>query len=80
MTVMLYKRGTEFVWEGLSLASVIVDESEVDAAIDAGWFLRPFDIPAEAVEPAQVVAAPVVTQEAPVVEEPPKRGRPRKEE
>lgn len=77
MSVMLYKRGTEFVWEGLSLASVIVDESEVDATIEAGWFLSPFDIPAEVKAEEAKPEEPKPEENAP---EAPRRGRPRKEE
>lgn len=43
MSQMLYKPGNQFKWEGLSLDSLIVAESEIEAKLSEGWFLSPFD-------------------------------------
>lgn len=66
MSVMLYKRGTELLWEGLSLVTKIVDEAEVEAHKLAGWFLHPHetieipDAPAPALDAAAVAAAEAI--------------------
>lgn len=61
MTVALYQKGKEFVWEGLDLAMKIVTEAEVEAHKLLGWVMHPYDT----IEvPASVPDAVVVMPEA----------------
>jgi hypothetical protein len=70
MTTMLYKSpgdvkrrdGTSFCWQ-------IVDDADVEAALDAGWFSHPNEA---------IAAAAGLQEHEP--EDKPKRGRPRKSE
>lgn len=55
MSVMLYKKGIELVWEGLALATKVVHETEVDAHLALGWVLHPH----ETIETEQYVGDPV---------------------
>lgn len=71
MSVALYRKGEEFVWEGLRLAMKVVDEAEVEAHAALGWMLHPHETievpetPAEPVAPAPETAQTVETSAAP---------------
>jgi hypothetical protein len=40
----LYRQGSQFEWEGLSLDSMIVDSADAEkAALADGWKASPFD-------------------------------------
>lgn len=71
MTVALYQKGKEFVWEGLDLVMKVVDEVEVEAHRALGWVLHPYDTieVAAAEAPTPIVpepAAPVAPAPEPV--------------
>lgn len=75
MSVALYKKGEEFVWEGLRLAMKVVDEVEVEAHTALGWVLHPHETievpepepetPTAPVAPAPETAQTVETPAAP---------------
>lgn len=69
--VMLYKKGVEIVWEGLHLATKVVDDIEVEAHKALGWFTHPYDtieVPTETdptdVAPVEPASAAVPTETA----------------
>ncbi len=73
MTVALFQKGKEFVWEGLELVMKVVNEAEVEAHKLAGWVMHPYDtidIPTltdavpSSTEPAAVAPAPEPVQTA----------------
>lgn len=70
MTVALYQKGKEFVWEGLELAMKVVAEAEVEAHKLKGWVLHPYDtieVPKQETEPEPPEAPPA----SPVPVDPP---------
>ena len=65
MSVALYKKGEEFVWEGLRLAMKVVDEAEVEAHTTLGWVLHPhetIEVPEELPPEPETPAAPVAPE------------------
>lgn len=65
---MLYRTGSSLQWEGLSLDFVVVDADipgEIERHLDEGWFEHPYD-------------TRELAEEAPAIDPPRRRGRPRK--
>lgn len=63
MTVAVFQKGKEFVWEGIELVMKVVDEAEVAAHLAEGWFAHPYDTikeVQEAITGKGKKAAPVV--------------------